>query len=158
MKQSLMFVLGLALVGTAAAEAQEPARAGSGVRSTTPYRYVTSRPHLGFSVTTRPTVSDTIGALVESVTPGSPAFRAGIRSGDVITRINGHALVARMAPGVRTLSPGTRLLEVAARISAEDTVALQFRRGSSVRNCARRGPRSSRSCSRSGYRLSNTTP
>ena len=134
MKHSMTLVLGLALLGPAAAEAQEPPRAGSGVRGTAPYSYVTSRPHLGFSVTTRPTASDTIGARVESVTPGSPAFRAGIRSGDVITRINGHALVARMAPGVRTLSPGTRLLEVAARISPEDTVALQLRRGSSVRN------------------------
>ena len=131
MKRSLVLAMGLATVALPAG-AQEPARAGSStVRGTTPYRYVTARPHLGFSVTTRATSTDTIGARVESVTPGSPAFRAGIRSGDLITHLNDRPLTVRAAPGIRTLSPGTRLLELAARVNPRDTVVLRLRRGSS---------------------------
>ena len=48
------------------------------------------------------------GALVNSVVPGGPAERAGVRPGDVITALNGTAIhdtnalrnaVARTAPG-----------------------------------------------------------
>jgi serine protease Do len=48
------------------------------------------------------------GALVSSVTAGSPAERAGLKRGDVITGLNGHAItdgnvlrnqVARLQPG-----------------------------------------------------------
>ena len=53
-------------------------------------------------------LSQVRGALVNSVTPGSPAEKAGIRRGDVITAVNGSAIkdsndlrndVAQMAPG-----------------------------------------------------------
>jgi serine protease Do len=53
-------------------------------------------------------LSQVRGALVNSVQPGSPADRAGIRRGDVITSVNGAAVkdtndlrnnVAQMAPG-----------------------------------------------------------
>src|SRR5512144_1610528 len=36
--------------------------------------------------------TDSIGALIQSVTPNGPADKAGIRSGDIIVRINGRAL------------------------------------------------------------------
>ena len=135
MTRSLALVVGLAAGAAAAGAAQEPARAGGNtIRSATPYRMVTARPHLGFSVTTRYAETDSLGARVESVTPGSPAFRAGIRSGDLITRINGQPLVVRTEPGIRIPSPGMRLLELAARIGPRDTVALQLRRGSAVQN------------------------
>jgi S1-C subfamily serine protease len=109
--------------------AQEPTRAGGTMQGTSSYRYVTARPHLGFSVNTRGAATDTLGARVESVTPGSPAFRAGIRTGDVITHVNGKPLVTRADPGIRTLSPGFRLLELAAQLNPRDTVALRYRRG-----------------------------
>lgn len=134
MKRLLMLGIGFATVTAVPAGAQEPTRAGGGtLQGTSSYRYVTSRPHLGFSVNTRGAASDTLGARVESVTPGSPAFRAGIRTGDVITHLNNRPLVATAAPGIRTLSPGTRLLELAAQINPRDTVALRLRRGTAAR-------------------------
>jgi Do/DeqQ family serine protease len=53
-------------------------------------------------------LSDVRGALVSSVTPGSPAEKGGVERGDVITAINGNAVkdgndlrndVAQMMPG-----------------------------------------------------------
>lgn len=47
-----------------------------------------SHPYLGVSVTR----SDDGGAVVGSVTPGSPAEKAGLRPGDVITKFGGKAI------------------------------------------------------------------
>ena len=129
MTRRLVLATGLVAALAAPVGAQEPARSGGTVQGTSSYRYVTSRPHLGFSVNTRGVPSDTLGARVESVTPGSPAFRAGIRTGDVITHINDNALVVGRPAGVRTISPGFRLLELAAQVNPRDTVALRLRRG-----------------------------
>ena len=52
-----------------------------------------SRPSLGIVVDMRAGASDSIGARIESVTPGGPADRAGVRSGDIITRFGGKALI-----------------------------------------------------------------
>ncbi len=83
------------------------------------------------------------GALVAEVTPGSPADKAGIKSGDIITKFNGAAvgsseqlppLVASTAVGKsvpitvirkgseRTLTATIGQLDKAALASAEDTV------------------------------------
>lgn len=129
MTRPLVLALGCVALLAAPLRGQEPTRAGGTMQGTSSYRYVTARPHLGFSVNTRGAASDTLGARVESVTPGSPAFRAGIRTGDVITHVNGNALVTRAAPGIRTLSPGLRLLEHAAQLNPRDSVVLRYRRG-----------------------------
>lgn len=129
MTRPLVLALGFMALLAAPLRGQEPTRAGGTMQGTSSYRYVTARPHLGFSVNTRGAASDTLGARVESVTPGSPAFRAGIRTGDVITHVNGNALVTRAAPGIRTLSPGLRLLEHAAQLNPRDSVVLRYRRG-----------------------------
>lgn len=129
MTRPLVLALGCMALLAAPLRGQEPTRAGGTMQGTSSYRYVTARPHLGFSVNTRGAASDTLGARVESVTPGSPAFRAGIRTGDVITHVNGNALVTRAAPGIRTLSPGLRLLEHAAQLNPRDSVVLRYRRG-----------------------------
>ena len=129
MTRPLVLALGCVALLAAPLRGQEPTRAGGTMQGTSSYRYVTARPHLGFSVNTRGAASDTLGARVESVTPGSPAFRAGIRTGDVITHVNGNALVTKAAPGIRTLSPGLRLLEHAAQLNPRDSVVLRYRRG-----------------------------
>ncbi len=88
------------------------------------------------------------GALVEDVTPGSPAERAGLRSYDVITAVDGRAVagddmvirtVARLAPGQtaridyardgRMHSVLLRLAERPARAAGPATVPAGARRG-----------------------------
>jgi S1-C subfamily serine protease len=56
-------------------------------------------------------IGDTNGAgvLVQSVTPGGPAAKAGLASGDVITSVNGHqtATIDDLTSVVSELKPGT---------------------------------------------------
>ena len=92
-----------------------------------------NRPRLGVTVNLRAGETDSIGALVQSVTPGGPAAKAGIRTGDIITRLDGTAVVDR---GSRRASddggqsgPGLRLVELAARLSPDDTISVELRRG-----------------------------
>ena len=132
----LVLVMGSAAVLAVPLRGQEPPRTGGTVQGTSSYRFVTARPHLGFSVNTRVAPSDSLGARVESVTPGSPAFRAGIRTGDVITHINDNALAVKVPANVRRPSPGFRLLELAAQANPRDTVSLRIRRGGTTRKVA----------------------
>ncbi len=94
---------------------------------------VGSRPRLGVSVDLTPNESDSIGARIMSVTPGGPAAKAGIRTGDVITRLDGQSLMAavsRESPARDGQSlPGLRLIELAAKLRPNDTVAVELRRG-----------------------------
>jgi serine protease Do len=64
-----------------------------------------------------PTLADSFGlksqggALVSDVQPGSPGARAGLKSGDVITAINGHAVdsASRLSLIVGETPPGTKV-------------------------------------------------
>lgn len=92
---------------------------------------VNRRARLGLKVNLQAQDTDSIGARVDAVTPAGPAAKAGIRSGDVITRLDGNSLLTApelpREPG-RSL-PGLRLIELAARLGPNDTVPLEFRRG-----------------------------
>jgi hypothetical protein len=91
------------------------------------------RARLGVSVNLQARETDSIGAYIEAVTPGGPADKAGIRSGDIITKLDGKSLLSRgesggMAPDDRSL-PGLRLIELATRLEPQDTVPIELRRG-----------------------------
>jgi len=99
------------------------------------YYFNTNRGKMGITVSTRIEPTDSIGALVDAVSPGSPAFKAGIQSGDIITRFNGRSLPA-LAREARKGSPGLALLEVAVALSAGDTARMEYRRGAARRNAS----------------------
>jgi len=95
----------------------------------------TRRARLGVSVNMRARETDSIGALIQGVTPNGPAARAGIRSGDIITRFNGTPLVGRATDATSEQSgPGVALTVLAAGLNPGDTVALEYRRGRLRRN------------------------
>jgi S1-C subfamily serine protease len=96
------------------------------------YYFNANRGKIGITVSTRPEASDSIGALVDAVSPGSPAFKAGIQSGDIITRFNGRSLPV-MTREARKSSPGLALMEAAVSLTSGDTARLEFRRGASRR-------------------------
>lgn len=98
---------------------------------------LSGRGRIGVMVDMRPGPNDSIGATVQSVTPGGPAAKAGIQGGDIITKLKGTALVDRSARSstsdddsdVPRSQPGLRLLDLASGLGAGDTVAVEFRRG-----------------------------
>ena len=93
------------------------------------------RARLGVTVDLRAGENDSIGATLSSVTPGGPAAKAGLRSGDIVTRLDGKALVANdnRKAGEDESLPGVRLVEFAAQLKPNDTVAVEYRRGPAKR-------------------------
>jgi S1-C subfamily serine protease len=96
------------------------------------------RARLGIKVNLQARGTDSIGAYVDAVTPSGPAAQAGIRSGDLITKLDGTSVLSRdSAQGVadhqNASLPGLRLIELAARLEPNDTVPIEYRRGSDRR-------------------------
>jgi membrane-associated protease RseP (regulator of RpoE activity) len=91
------------------------------------------RARLGIKVNLQARETDSLGAYVESVTPNGPAAAAGIRSGDLITKVDGKSVLTGGAAAgdrdARQSSPGLRLIELAARLEPADTVPIEFLRG-----------------------------
>lgn len=129
--------------GTASAQEREREReriqidrVPLGVGSNEMIRVLTNRrARLGVNVDLQAEAADTIGARIEGVTPGGPADKAGLRAGDIITRLNGQPLYSAetAARNVRQSMPGLRLIELAARLEPNDTVTVEYRRGNDRR-------------------------
>lgn len=94
-----------------------------------------ARPRLGVTVDINPRESDKYGAYVTAVTPGGPAAKAGIKSGDIITRLAGKSLTAAdsVRRGADQSVPGMRLIEMASRLEAGKAVELEYRRGNDTK-------------------------
>jgi S1-C subfamily serine protease len=99
------------------------------------------RARLGVTVDLRASDNDSLGATLQSVTPGGPAAKAGLRSGDVITRLDGKSLTARdnkdnMKVDEDQSLPGLRLVELAAQLKPEQTVSIEYFRGTAKRTAS----------------------
>lgn len=94
----------------------------------------TRRPALGISVSGTTGPMDTLGVLIRAVTPGSPAARAGLRAGDVLTRYEGQPLSSRVRVRTPLLQgaepPGFRLIVLASDQGINDTATVEYVRGS----------------------------
>lgn len=92
------------------------------------------RARLGVTVDLEANANDSIGATIESVTPGGPAAKAGIRSGDIITQIDGESLVSKdgIKGGKDESLPGLRLVEIAARLQPNTSIKVAYRRERSI--------------------------
>ena len=90
------------------------------------------RARLGLKVNLRARSSDSLGAYVDAVSPNGPAAKAGIQSGDIISKVDGKSVLAggqAEAEGGRESLPGLRLIELAAKLEPNDTIPVEFRRG-----------------------------
>src|SRR5438093_1053587 len=89
--------------------------------------------------------TDKIGAKIEGVTPGGPADKAGLKVGDIITKFNGTSLAAVKAEDEDESGPGKKLVELARKLEPDDTVQVEYRRGSDPKQvtlvAANLGPR-----------------
>jgi hypothetical protein len=132
-----MAALAASLIWPAASVTQEApqprARARPRVRVEGPfgaYAFSGSRGRIGVIVDTRgDAAADKVGARVEAVTPGSPAEKAGLKAGDVITRFNTTALGGVRAEEDEDSGPGMKLIELARQLDPGDTVQVEYKRG-----------------------------
>jgi len=142
MHRQSFIVTALALVGMAplpgTLNAQEPDRPMDPrveVRARGPERVMqflmSRRARLGLKVNLRARETDSIGAYVDAVTPNGPAANAGIRSGDLITRVDAKSVLTGESTSRddRESLPGLRLIELAATLEPNDTIPVEFRRG-----------------------------
>lgn len=94
------------------------------------------QPRLGIMVDPRARDTDKWGAYVTSVTPGSPADKAGILSGDIIMRIAGKSVAGNSAKGSDNddSGPGLRLINIVSQLEPGKPVDVELRRGTQNRN------------------------
>jgi predicted metalloprotease with PDZ domain len=77
--------------------------------------------------------SDKLGARIVAVTPGGPAEKAGLQAGDLITKFNGTALANAASEDEEMSGPGNKLIELARALNSGDTVKVEYRRGTAVK-------------------------
>jgi S1-C subfamily serine protease len=131
----LVTIGALTLLPATAAVAQERVRVERDAPMKRRIEMVTTRrARLGVVVALAASTNDSVGATIESVTPRGPAAKAGIQSGDIITRLDGQSVLGgdTKAEEDRSL-PGLRLVELAAKLEPNDTISVEYRRGSDRR-------------------------
>lgn len=86
------------------------------------------RPRMGITIVTdKPEFGPVEGSEIVSVTPGSAAADAGLRTGDVITSINGEELAAD-----RRYDANGRLMEFMKGVEEGDKLDIEYLRGGNV--------------------------
>src|SRR3990172_8405020 len=95
-----------------------------------------SRARLGVTLDLRKNpATDSIGAVLTSVTPSGPADKASLRAGDIITTFNGERLVGRYpAAGEVESEPGRKLWDFAQELARPGAGEAQPRAGRLLRH------------------------
>jgi S1-C subfamily serine protease len=94
------------------------------------FSFVMGRPRIGVTVDNKADKDqDKIGARISSVVADGPAEKAGLKAGDIITRFNGVALGGLKGEDEDESGPGRKLVELARKLDAGDTVEVEYRRG-----------------------------
>ena len=89
---------------------------------------IAARPRLGITIETRARDTDRWGAYVSAVTPGGPADKGGVRSGDVIAKLAGKAVT-----GSGDETPGIKLIAMIGSLEPNKTIEVQLRRGNGTK-------------------------
>ncbi len=93
------------------------------------FAFSTGRPRIGVTVDFRADQDrDKLGARISSVTSEGPAAAAGLKAGDIITRFNGVSLGGLTSKDADESGPARKLVELARRLDAGDTVDVEYRR------------------------------
>ncbi|GGO28772.1 peptidase S1 [Microbispora rosea subsp. aerata] len=81
--------------------------------------------HAFFGVSVADAVGGVSGAVVSSVTPGSPAEKAGIKEGDLITKINDKVVdsAEALVGTIRSSRPGDKVTVTFTRDGKENTIS-----------------------------------
>ena len=74
--------------------------------------------------------TDPVGAVIDALTPGSPAEEAGLQAGDIITKFDGTSLTAGPVDADEDESaPTARMMELAKSLVDGQKVTIEYRRG-----------------------------
>ncbi len=140
MKRTWIFTA-LALAGAVqlplAAQQPAPPPRARAPRPGYTFNFSGNRGRIGVLVNTvADSASDRYGARIDGVTPGGPADKAGLKSGDIITRFNGKSLTGGGSEDIDSdeSAPGHRLIELAHDLDPGDTVKIEYRRGTEAKS------------------------
>src|SRR2546430_8444345 len=132
----LAAVAGLWAAGLAGQEPPATPRAPRAPRAPGAFAFSFSDNHGRIGVIVRTDASaesDKIGAKIEGVTPGSPAEKAGLKVGDIITKFAGTSLGGIKAEDEDESGPGHKLVALARKLEPGDTVRIEYRRGADAK-------------------------
>ncbi len=95
------------------------------------------RARLGIVVSEDPNpATDSVGAVVRAVTPGGPADEAGLKAGDIVTKLDGKPLVGGSGGDEEVSGPAEKLMELAGDLEDGQKATIEYRRGGQTRTAA----------------------
>jgi S1-C subfamily serine protease len=141
MQRQSLVIAAVAALWAAGLAAQEPApvpapRPPRPARAPRAFAFSFSDNHGRIGVLVRTDASaesDKVGAKIEAVTPGSPAEKAGLKVGDIITKFAGTSLGGIEPEDEDESGPGGKLVALARKLEPGDTVRIEYRRGSDTK-------------------------